>query len=64
MGFKLNLATIRYQLKQKGFQSEWRDIVRTMNTQKCVTISVENIRDEILSIHQFTEPTQKVKKEI
>jgi len=29
--------TIRYQLKQKGITSNWREIVRIMNTQKCVT---------------------------
>jgi hypothetical protein len=56
------VATIRYQLKQKGVQSDWREIVRTMNTQKCVTTSVKNIRDEIVSIRQCTEPTQQVKK--
>jgi len=56
------VATIRYQLKQKGVQSEWREIVRAMNTQKCVTTSVKNIRDEIVSIRQCTEPTQSVKK--
>jgi hypothetical protein len=56
------VATIRYQLKQKGVQSDWREIVRTMNTQKCVTTSVKNIRDEIVSIRQCTEPTQQVKQ--
>ena len=32
------VATIRYQLKQKGENSNWREIVRTMNTQKCVIL--------------------------
>ena len=56
------VSTIRYQLKQKGFNSDWREIVRTMNTQKCVTTSVENIKEETVSIRQCTEPSQKVKK--
>jgi hypothetical protein len=56
------VATIRYQLKQKGYNSDWREIVRTMDTQKCVTTSVENIRDEIISVRQCTEPTQAAKK--
>jgi hypothetical protein len=56
------VATIRYQLKQKGVNSDWREIVRTMNTQKCVTTSVENIKNEIISVRQCTEPTQQVKK--
>jgi hypothetical protein len=56
------VATVRYQLKQKGFNADWREILRTMNTQKCVTTSVENIKDEIISIRQCTEPTPQVKK--
>lgn len=56
------VSTIRYQLKQKGFHSDWREIVRIMNTQKCVTTSVENIENNIISIRQCTEPTKKVKQ--
>lgn len=56
------VSTIRHQLKQKGFRSDWREIVRIMNTQKCVTTSVTNIRDEVISVRQCTDPTQKVKK--
>lgn len=55
------VATIRYQLKQKGFNHDWREIVRMMNTQKCVTTSVENIQGQIVSVRKCTEPTQKVK---
>lgn len=56
------VATIRYQLKQQGINSDWREIVRTMNTQKCVTTSLVNIKDETISIRQCTEPTKEVKK--
>ena len=56
------VSTIRYQLKQKGFQSDWREIVRTMNMQKCVTTSIVNIKDEVISVRKCTEPTQQVKK--
>jgi hypothetical protein len=55
------VATIRYQLKQKGYNHDWREIVRIMNTQKCVTTTVENIQGEIVSIRQCTEPTQNAK---
>ena len=55
------VATIRYQLKQKGYKHDWREIVRIMNTQKCVTTSVENIEGETISIRECTEPTQQVK---
>ena len=55
------VSTIRYQLKQKGYNSDWREIVRIMNTQKCVTTSVDNINEEVISIRQCTELTQPVK---
>lgn len=55
------VATIRYQLKQKGYNHDWREIVRIMNTQKCVTTTVENIQGETVSVRQCTEPTQKAK---
>lgn len=56
------VATIRYQLKQKEFRSDWREIIRVMNTQKCVTTSIVNIKDELISIRQCTEPSGQVKK--
>jgi len=55
------VATIRYQLRQKGYRYDWREIVRTMNTQKCVTTTLTNINGEKISVRQCTEPTQKVK---
>ena len=55
------VATIRYQLKQKGINSDWREIVRRMNTQKCVTTSVVNIKQETISVRQCTVPTKEVK---
>lgn len=53
---------IRYQLKQQGEHSDWRETVRTMNTQKCVTTSIVNIKDETISIRQCTEPTRRAKR--
>ena len=55
------VATIRFQLKQKGYNHDWREIVRIMNTQKCVTTTVKNIQGHIVSVRQCTEPTLKVK---
>jgi hypothetical protein len=52
------VSTIRYQLKQQGYKHDWREIVRTMNSQKCVTTTVENIKGNIVSVRQCTEPTQ------
>lgn len=56
------VATIRYQLKQKGYKHDWSEIVRTMNTQKCVTTMVENIKGETISVRQCTEPTKKAQQ--
>jgi hypothetical protein len=56
------VVTIRHQLKQKGIHSDWREIVRIMNTHKCVTTSVVNIEEKVISVRQCTEPTQQVKR--
>lgn len=56
------VSTIRYQLKQKGSHSGWREITRVMNTQKCVTTSIKNIDNQVVSIRKCTEPTSKAKE--
>ncbi len=56
------VSTIRYQLKQQGYRKSWKEIVRIMNTQKCVTTSMKNINDQEISIRQCTEPTVKAKE--
>ena len=54
--------TVRYQLKQKEITSSWREIVRVMNTQKCVTTVAQNNKDEIISIRRCSEPDPKVQQ--
>jgi hypothetical protein len=54
--------TVRYQLKKEGIHSGWREIVRTMNTQKSVTTLAQNIHDEVIMIRRCSEPTQAAKK--
>ena len=56
------VSTIRYQLKQKGFHSDWREITRVMNSQKCVTTNITNIDNRVISIRKCTEPTSKAKE--
>lgn len=51
--------TVRYQLQQKEIKSEWREIVRIMNTQKCVTTTVQNTREQWISIRKCSEPEDK-----
>ncbi len=56
------VSTVRHQLKQKGFTSSWREIIRIMNTQKCVTTSIVNIEKETILIRKCTDPDNKVKQ--
>ena len=53
--------TIRYQLKQEGIHSSWREIVRTMNTQKAVTTLAQNNHEEVIMIRRCSEPNQSVR---
>jgi hypothetical protein len=54
--------TIRYQLNQKGITSSWREIVRIMNTQKCLTTIAQNNKDEIISIRKCSDPDPKAQQ--
>ena len=54
--------TIRFQLKKEGIHSDWREIVRIMNTQKCVTTTMINDKDERFSIRCCSMPTEKACK--
>jgi len=52
--------TIRYQLKQKQIRSQWKEIVRIMNTQKAVTTVSQNRYDEVLISHRTSDPQPRV----
>lgn len=54
--------TVRYQLKKQDIKSDWKEIVRTMNTQKAVTTLAQNASDEVLMIRRCSEPNLKAKK--
>ena len=54
--------TVRHQLKKEGIHSGWREIVRTMNTQKAVTTLAQNKDDEVIMIRRCSEPNQQVRK--
>lgn len=53
--------SIRHPLKKKGIHSDWREIVRLMNTQKCVTTTMENNKGECIWVRTCSEPTEKVR---
>jgi hypothetical protein len=56
------VATIRYQLKQQGYNHQWDEIVRIMNTQKLVTTSLTNIHHQTIVIRQCSIPEQKARQ--
>lgn len=53
--------TLRHQLKQKGINNEWRDLVRIMNAQKIVTTTMQNQYEQQIVIRQCSEPTEQIK---
>ena len=54
--------TIRHQLKQKGINTQWKDLVRTMNTQKLVTTNLTDEFEQTIIIRQCSEPIEAVTK--
>ena len=54
------VTTIRYQLRQKGFNKTWSQILDIMHTQKSVTSEAQNLQDEIIHIEQCSESIAEV----
>ena len=52
--------TIRHQLKKEEIHSGWKEIIRIMNTQKAVTTTAQNDKDELIIIRRCSEPSEKV----
>lgn len=56
------VATIRYQLKQKGIHHDWRNIIRIMNTQKEVTSTIKCKSGKVIMIKKCSTPTVEAKQ--
>ena len=56
------VSTIRYQLKLQGINQSCSEIVRIMNTQKMVTITIENSKGDTIQIRQGSGSTDDVQK--
>lgn len=54
--------TVRYQLKKGDINSGWREIIRTMKTQKAVTTLAQNDIDQVIMIRRCSEPNQRIRK--
>ncbi len=55
-------AFIRYQLKQRHINHDWRNIVRIMNTQKMVTSSMKTKGGKLIRIKKSSLPKMKVRE--
>jgi len=54
------VAPIRFMLKSKGLNYDWRNIVRIMNSQKSATMSIVNKDKQKIIIRSCTSPLQEV----
>jgi transposase len=54
--------TIRQQLKSKGINSCWKEIVRIGNTQKVITTTGYNKAQQEITVRKCSEPTLKLKE--
>ena len=58
--FSLLTSHIRYQLKQKKFNSSWKEIVRIGNTQKVITTSGQNQHGITIATRKCSEANQSL----
>ena len=54
------VATIRYELKQKGMNKTWSQILDIMVTQKSVSSEMQNLKGEEIHTLQCSEPNEEV----
>ncbi len=52
--------TIRHKLKKTGINHSWSNIVRIMNTQKVVTTSFVNDKNQVIILKKCSEPNAQV----
>lgn len=54
--------TIRHQLKTKGINSSWQEIIRITSTQKIITTTGRNSFEETIQIRRCSQPNAQVEK--
>lgn len=52
--------TIRYKLKQQNIHHDWKNIIRILNTQKAVTTSMKNDKEQVIIIKKCSRPNSEV----
>ena len=55
-------STIRFRLKAKGIHHNWSHIVRTMNTQKAATVTMQDKNDQKIYIRKCSKPETKARE--
>ena len=56
------VATIRYQLRQKGYNKGWTQIVEIMDSQCSVASELKNLKGETIHIEKPTEASEQVRE--
>ena len=56
------VATIRHQLKQKGYNKGWTQIVDVMDAQHSVATEMKNLQGDTIHIEKPTEPTEQIRE--
>ncbi len=54
--------TVRHQLKAKGINYDWKNIIRIMSTQKLVTTSMKNDEEQKIIVHKCSTPSAECAK--
>ena len=54
------VCTIRHQLTAKSINHDWSHIVRIMNSQKAVTVTMQDKNDKKIFIRKCSRPEPKV----
>lgn len=52
--------TIKHQLKKKGINHNWQEIVRITNTQMIIATTGQNKFEEVLKVRKCSQPNDKV----
>ena len=56
------VATIRYQLRQKGYNKGWTQIVEIMDSQSSIASELKNLKGETIRIEEPSEANEQVRE--
>jgi hypothetical protein len=47
------INTLRHQLKKNGYNAQWKEVVKVMNTHKAVSTSIQNLQKKLRAFMIF-----------